>query len=338
MKKLIYLSLSLILLSCQSKSPQNSGYLELSGQTMGTSYSINYQDSLGRNFGPAIDSLLGAINAEVSTYIPSSTISQWNQSEEGIKIDERPHFLRNYLLAKQVFQESEAWLDPSLMPLVNYWGFGYAQKRPVLAVDSQKVDSLRALCAFAQLELDKGYLYKNKAGNELDFSALAKGDAVDELGRYLESQGVRNYMVEIGGELRLRGHQEGAQGWYIGINLPKTEAGLKEIQNIVEMKDYSLATSGNYRNFYEVEGQKYAHTINPKTGYPEKSQLLSASIFAPNCGRADAWATACMAMGLQRAQKLLPQQKNLEAHLIYVDSLGQLQSWSTPKAKTWIKK
>ena len=345
----ILLYFSLILFSCRSgQDPQTTPYLRISGETMGTTYHVTYRDSLGRDLLAPVDSLLIAFNQEVSTYIKTSVISRFNQSAEpfelGISLEdaralpvpakgERPmeHFTANYVASLNYYHLSEGAFDPTVMPLVNFWGFGYTAKKPVDSVDSTTVDSLRLLVGMDSVLLYEGpHLRKKNPGVQLDFSAIAKGYGVDLVGVFFEHQGISDYLVEIGGEVRARGVNEKGEAWKIGINTPSPEAGLADIQVAVQLADRALATSGNYRNFYEVEGRKYAHTINPKTGYPELSKLLSASVFAPTCTEADALATACMVMGLDKAFEFINRQENLEGYFIFGKDDGTLDVRYTP--------
>ena len=227
------------------------------------------------------------------------------------------------------------------MPLVNYWGFGYTEKKAVVKADSILIDSLKRLANFEAFSIlikgDQYHIQKPDAAGQLDFSAIAKGDGVDQIGLFLEAKGIKDYMVEIGGELRARGYQQDSLGWLIGINIPKTEASINSMQAKVALHKMSLATSGNYRNFHEVNGIKYAHTINPHTGYPEKNRLLSASVFAEDCASADALATACMGMGLEKAWKLVNELENVEAYFIYSEEDGSLGIKLTEVVKQWLR-
>ena len=329
-----------MLLACEAE--QKPTMIDLAGKTMGTTYHISYRDSLGRNLQSSIDSLLRVINQEVSTYIPDSRISQFNRSDSGIFIPATVpnYFAHNLKLSGLVYGHSGGWFNPCVMPLVRYFNFG-PDKKELLKIDSSLVDSLQKLVNFDAVSVAedaKGvFIRKNIPRLEVDFSAIAKGDACDQLGILLESRGLRNYMVEIGGEVRARGFLSKGFGWMVGINRPTEEASTKDMQVIVELQDLSLATSGNYRNFHEVNGVKYAHTINPFTGYPERNTLLSVSIFAKDCGFADALATAAMAMGLKRAEEMLHRLEGVEAYFIYSDDTGKMQTRFTDGLKNIIK-
>ncbi len=325
----------------QASSPQ-AEYLALTGKTMGTNYSIKYLDSLNRDFKPEIDQLLIAVNNEVSTYEPESFISRFNKSADEIqylnllKKGKNPplHFKANFEKAKEVYQNTEGYFDPTIMPIVNYWGFGYTEKRPVVEADKMKIDSLMEFVGFekvSQRSTEDGWVYlkKEHAGIQLDFSAIAKGYGVDAVTRLLDKKGVQNYYVEIGGELRVKGKNPKQDWWTVGISKPKEDAPLTEIQSKIKLQNQALATSGNYRNFYEINGVKYAHTINSKTGFPEKNTLLSATILAPDCMTADAYATACMAMGLERGVEMISRLENVEAYFLYSDESGNIKSRAT---------
>ena len=339
----IFLAIVSVGLACKRETSTNLvKYKELAGKTMGTTYSIKYLDSLKRDFKPEIDKLLVDINNEVSTYEPKSFISLFNQCEKEIpylnnlkKEAKLPqHFKANFEKSKEVFQASYGYFDPTVMPLINYWGFGYTEKKPVEKVDSLVVDSLMNSVGFDKItprSADDGWIYlaKEAPGVQLDFSAIAKGYGVDAIAKLLKSNGVKNYYVEIGGELLVLGKNPQGNWWTIGINNPSETASITDIQSKVKLKNQAMATSGNYRNFYEVNGVKYAHTINPKTGFPEKNTLLSASVFATDCMTADAYATACMTLGLEKGMAMIKDIENLEAYFIYSDENGNLQSHST---------
>ena len=334
----------------------SSTYLRIHGETMGTTYHVTYRDSLGRDLLAPVDSLLVAFNQDVSTYIESSVISSFNRSAEpfdmGLSLEEaralpipakgdRPaeHFAANFVASLDYYHLSGGAFDPTVMPLVNFWGFGYTAKRPVVSVDSSLVDSLRLLVGLdSVLTYEGSFLKKKNTGVQLDFSAIAKGYGVDLVGVFLEDHGIRDYLVEIGGEVRARGVNDQGEAWKIGINTPSPDAGIDEIQMAVRLPDRALATSGNYRNFYEVEGRKYAHTINPKTGYPELSNLLSASVFAPTCTEADALATACMVMGLEKAFEFIDSQENLEGYFIFGKEDGAMDVRYTSGLETYLLK
>ncbi len=311
---------------------------QITGETMGTTFSVSYLDSTGMDPTEDLQALLLAINNSVSTYIESSEISRFNQADSLI-VENEGHFVRNYLLAKEIYQKTNGWFNPSVMPLVNYWGFGYTPHKIVTEADSTAINALLELVQFDSIqhqELGKNSLFiKQKKGLELDFSAIAKGDAVDEVGRLLESKGIQHYFVEIGGEVRARGKTKSGFNWRTGIRSPKENAAANDLQIAIELPDLSLATSGNYENFHEDKSTniKYAHTINPHSGYPEKNRLLSASVFAKDCATADAFATAFMAMGLDKAYALAMELPEIEAYLIYSDNNGNLQEKYTPKVK-----
>ncbi|CAA6819463.1 MAG: Thiamin biosynthesis lipoprotein ApbE [uncultured Aureispira sp.] len=334
---------STVFLACTSEKPTHSEQKKLkkeqfTGETMGTTLSISYLDSSDMDFSIQLSDLLIDINNAVSTYIQTSEISIFNHEKDSLYVALDGHFARNYNLAKQVYQQTDGWFNPSVMPLVNYWGFGYTEKKMVAQIDSATLTNLVQLVQFDSITVQNSppnqlLVTKKIKGLELDFSAIAKGDAVDQLGLLLESLGIHNYFVEIGGEVRARGTTMNGFHWRTGIRSPRANSTTKELQVAVQLQDLSLATSGNYENYYEDKntGMKYAHTINPKTGYPEKNQLLSASVFAPDCSTADAFATAFMAMGLDKAFALASELPELEAYFIYSAEDGTLKIKHTPK-------
>lgn len=329
----------LILSSCTSETGNHK--MSIKGAVFGTTYSIIYKDKLSRDFQPQLDSLFSEINQEVSTYLEDSRIVQFNKSDSSIFIPKTApqHFVRNFKLAGLAYGHSGGWFNPTIMPLVRYWKFG-PDKEPLQNIDSSIVDSLQELVNFDAVHIVEtpqgAYINKQHSAIELDFSAIAKGDAVDQAALLLDQQGIEHYMIEIGGELRCKGEESLGRDWIIGINTPLPLAPTNEMQAAIELSNLSLASSGNYRNFYEVNGVKYAHTINPFTGYPEKNRLLSASIFAKDCGLADALATASMAMGLEKAWIMIQQVKEAEAYFIYSDETGEMQVKSTPAVEEWL--
>ena len=316
------------------------------GKTMGTTFHVQYLDVRGRNFQKEINQLLGEVNMELSPYIDEAYISRFNRTEEQITLSEKEysHFTKVYDRAKAIFEYTQGAFDPTIMPLVNYWGFGYTGKDAITVVDSQKVDSLRLLVGFEKLSKretkEKGVflLFKSHPGIKLDFGGIAKGYGIDVLAGLLEQEGIQNYLVDIGGESRAKGKNGRNTWWRIGINTPKEGAALNDIEAVVSLANRSVATSGNYRNFHEADGRKYGHEINPKTGYPEKNSLLSVSVFAPDCMTADALATACMILGLEKSRSLVKQLENIDALFIYGARDGSMELEYTAGLKSFLHK
>ncbi len=319
--------LGISLWSCQSNGEAAGGapYREIRGSTMGTYYRIVLEDTANQVKKKVLDSLLLSLNEQVSTYMEQATISIFNRSPKGIRLDTAGppsavsvaniHFRKNWSLAQAVYERTNGAFDPTVMPLVNYWGFGY-EGEPLTTVDSNIVDSLMQFVGLTKVRLAGNYMKKSAPGVQVDFSGVAKGYGVDLLGEHLEQQGIANYLIDIGGEVRTRGRNAKGNTWQIGISLPDARAGLNEIQTALPLQEGGLATSGNYRNFYKVNGITYSHTINPATGFPERSDLLSASVFASDCATADAYATAFMVLGAERARELAEQLPDIEAYFI----------------------
>lgn len=272
----------------------------------------------------------------MSTYIPTSLISQFNQRDSMRQLEVDEHFANVYNLSRDVYFATAGSFNPTVMPLVNLFGFGFEKMGEV---DSMKVDSLKNYLAFDSVILltigtenvgKKYIVFKQIANVQLDFSAVAKGYGVDVVGLLLEGKGVKNYMVEIGGEVRVRGINKSNELWRIGIDKPREDlGGGHEFEAIAQLDNESMATSGNYRNFKEKDGVKYVHTINPKTGWPEVNNTLSVSVIAKDCATADAYATAFMVMGVDSAFKVAAGNPELEAYFIYSDTNGNLLTKQT---------
>lgn len=306
-------------------------YIQIEGNTMGTTYHIKYIDENKSDYKAQVDSLLIDFNNALSTYIPESEISRFNQ---GSQIEfSSPYFFPVLEKSREVYERSEGAFDPTVMPLVNAWGFGFKNMENV---DSTDIDSLMYLIGFEHIAYDETVLSKDTQGVMLDFSAIAKGYGVDVVSEFLESKGISSYMVEIGGEVRCKGKNNKGSIWLIGIDNPKYSEDGKSLQATVKLDNMSLATSGNYRNFYVKDGIKYAHTINPKTGFPVSHSLLSASVFADDCMTADAYATAFMVAGKQKAIEM-SEKTGLLTYLIYSDSeSGEIRTYMSDGLKALI--
>jgi len=246
-------------------------------------------------------------------YLPNSLITQFNNSNKGKTFDlsekEAQHFYENIAASRRIVKETSNHFDPTVGPLVNYWKFGPDGKYNLRAIDSTKVDSLMQVVSFNRVILKKDEetfsIDKSDPRVKLDFSAIAKGYGVDAIAELLESKGIKNYFVDIGGETKVAGMNDKGIPWILGISTPDEKAGTGDFLKAISITDKAIATSGNYRNVYEVDGVKLSHTINPFTGYPERSNLLSATIIHEECMYADAYATACMVMGLEKALRFV---------------------------------
>lgn len=284
---------------------------EIQGITMGSiTYSVKLIGTT-KDYKPQIDSLLEAFNNSLSTYIPDSEISRFNRDS---RLDTLSPLFREVIHAStRVNEETKGAFDPTIGPLIRAWGFGPDKK--VVEPDSALVDSLLLMVGFEKLKTQGNGLTKDEQV-DLDFSAIAKGQAVDEVGRWLESKGEENYLVEIGGEVRTRGRNQTDSLWRIGIQDPR-ESLTNEQLAIAKLDNKSVATSGNYRNYYEIDGKIRAHIVDPMTGYTAEHNLLSASVFHEDCMLADAYATAFMVMGLERSVAFVESRPDLDAIFIY---------------------
>ncbi|REE05928.1 FAD:protein FMN transferase [Marinoscillum furvescens] len=294
----------------------------VTGQTMGTiQYNVKYLGDDASNHKKSIDSLLVAFNQSLSTYIPNSEISTLNQT--GRLSEPSALFIDVLAQSKLVYETTDGAFDPTVGPLVNAWGFG-PDKLPNVP-DSSLIAQLRQHVGFHEISYTEDQIVMDTA-MYLDFSATAKGLAVDVVAEFLETNGYENYMVEIGGEVRAAGKNDKGEIWKIGIEDPTVAQTEQRLLAIVALQDRSMATSGNYRNYYEKDGRIIAHTIDPRTGYNTTHNLLSASVFAEDCMTADAYATAFMVLGVE-ASKQIVRHSEMEAFLIFQNSDGTLGSY-----------
>jgi len=297
----------------------------LTGTTFGTvTYNIQYLDPQQRNFKPQIDSVLQRFNESLSTYLPNSEISRFNQ--EGLIKFKLPFFYPVLEASYQVYQQTDGAFDPTVGPLIDAWGFG--PEAPVYP-DSSLVDSLLQFVSFDSVFFDSESVCRLQEGIELSFSAIAKGQGVDVVADFVRKQGIQNLFVEIGGEIVASGLFIQEKPWVIGIEDPTAELENRRPVVRVKLQDRGVATSGNYRNFYERDGKRYAHTLDPNSGYPVEHSLLSATVFAETCMLADAYATAFMVMGTEPTKSFLQRHPELDAILIYDDGKNALSTYYT---------
>ena len=284
------------------------------GFVFGTVYSVTYQCE--KNLKQEIEAELRKVDGEFSMFNDTSTVARVNRGE---KVEESAMYREVYELAQAVSRETDGAFDITIAPLVNAWGFGFKNEQ---MPTRHQVDSLL------------------KIRNQYDFSAIAKGYGSEVVARLLRRHDIKNFMVEIGGEVVTQGISEKRLPWKIGVTKP-TDDSLSvsgELQTVLNVTDISMATSGNYRNFYYKDGKKYAHTIDPKTGYPVQHSLLSATVLAKDCAVADAYATSFMVMGIERAKTVLERHPELMAYFIYANPDGTNAVWFSPSLQDKITK
>lgn len=311
---------------------QNVPYQKNADFIFGTSYHISYQCDSDLSAG--IKAELMKVDQSLSPFNKESIITAINENKD-VEVDSM--FLDVYNLAMQISEDTDGAFDITVAPLVNAWGFGFKQG---MELSSNQVDSLRQIVGYQKVSLEDGRVKKQDPRVMLDCSAIAKGYGCDMVARFLRGRGIKNFMVEIGGEVVTCGLNPDRLPWKVGVTKPSDDSlsTSHELQTILNVTDKAMATSGNYRNFYYKGGKKYAHTIDPKTGYPVQHNILSATVLAKSCAEADAYATSFMVMGLEKAQKVMERHPELMAYIIYSDQNGENAIWYSPSLQDKIEK
>ncbi|WP_291529532.1 FAD:protein FMN transferase [Bacteroides sp. UBA939] len=306
-------------------------YQTADGMIFGTYYHITYQcDS---DLKAEIDKELKRFDGSLSPFNDTATITRVNRNED---ITPDTLFTNVFRRSMEISKETDGAFDITIAPLANAWGFGF--KKGTFP-DSVMIDSLLEITGYSKVTLsEEGKVRKSDERIMLSCSAIAKGYAVDIISRLLAKKGIRNFMVDIGGEVVVRGENPKKDLWHIGINKPvdDTTPASQVLQTVLNVTDVGIATSGNYRNFYYKDGKKYAHTIDPRTGYPVQHSILSATVIAKDCMSADAYATAFMVMGLEEAERFADAHPDINAYFIYTDKKGDLQMYYTKGMKRFV--
>ncbi len=314
-------------LNKNNKQPE---YYSIQGMVFGTLYHITHQ--YDEDLQPEIEEAFEIFNQSLSPFYENSIISRVNRNEEVVT----DTLFRNvFKRSMEISEQTDGAFDITVAALANAWGFGFKKGE---FPDSLTVDSLLQLTGYTRIGLEEDRVVKKDPRVLISCSAIAKGYAVDVIGNLLGEKGITNYMVDIGGEIVARGNNPKGEHWRIGINRPVDDSLSvnQELQLILQLTDVGLATSGNYRNFYYKEGKKYAHTIDPRTGYPVQHTLLSSTVIAEDCMTADALATAFMVMGMEEAKQFIARHPGIEACFIYSDENGELQTELTPDMETYV--
>lgn len=320
--------LAIVIAACVMK---DEPYQRNSGFIFGTSYNITYQ--CDKDHKADIEKILAEVDGSLSPFNDTSVITHVNRNEP-VVLDKL--FLDVFNLAQKINADTEGAFDITVAPLVNAWGFGFKNGT---SPDAKAIDSLRQIVGFQKIRLEDAKVVKEDARVMLDCSAIAKGYGVDVVANRLRELGIKNFMVEIGGEIVTSGVNPERVPWRIGVTKP-TDDSLSvnnELQTVINVTDKAMATSGNYRNFYYKGGRKYAHTIDPKTGYPVQHSILSATVITDDCATADAYATSFMVLGLEKAKQVLERHPEMMAYFIYSDEKGQNKVWVSPSLKDKIE-
>lgn len=310
--------------SCQQKEKQY--LIKFEGEAQGTYYSITYYDSQNRNLQTEIDSLLDAFNFIASVYEENSILSQINRNED---VEVNNDFIELFNMAQDISIATDGAFDVTIGPLINAWGFG-PNKKDTLAIS--EIENIKNIIGYKKVSIQNNRLIKENPNIILNYNAIAQGFSADIIGRFLETKNIYNYLVDVGGEILAKGHKPSNEEWTVGIEKPAEDKYAKRaIFSKVSITNRAIATSGNYRKYYERDGKKYSHTINPHSGYPIEHNLLSTTVIAENAGKADGYATAFMVMGMEKALEFLKSKpdKKIDAYFIYTDETGTLKTFAT---------
>lgn len=346
MRFVVFIPLFIGLMACspdgQHSSKADKSYV-FGGPAQGTSYMVKYHGPGLEDYQQSVDSILEVIDLSLSTYVEHSTISEFNRQMEFETSD--PHFVKMVFDSKEFRELSKGAFEPTVMPLVRAWGFGYGAKDRPNPTDAE-LDSLMQLITWDfEMKISNETSGANgrkttmtllkRAPVEFDFNGIAQGYTVDVIMEFLKNKGVEDALVEVGGEVRASGVNEGGDPWMIGIDQPDEHAE-RGSQAHLQLKNRAVATSGNYRKFYERDGKKLSHTIDPRTGRPVDHQLLSVTVIANTCTMADAMATVFMVMGPEKSRTFLQSEKGkgMDAYLVYTDAGGKLLTYRTPGLET----
>ena len=309
---------------------QQVGYYSVKGLVFGTVYKITYQHD--GDLKPEIEAELKRFDQSLSPFNDSSVISRVNRNEELVT---DTFFQQCFQRSMEISRETKGAFDITVAPLANAWGFGF--KKGAFP-DSLMIDSLLQITGYEKVKMDNGKVIKQDPRTMLSCSAVAKGYSVDVIAQLLDRKGIKNYMVDIGGEVVVRGKNSKMNAWRIGINKPVDDSLSvnQELQTVLAISDVGMATSGNYRNFYYKGGKKYAHTIDPRTGYPVQHSILSSTVIAKDCASADAYATAFMVMGLDSAKAFCEAHPELDAYFICSGEGDKYETYFTDGMKKFI--
>lgn len=311
-------------------------YIKNQGYIHGTFYHFTYKHPKGEDIQSELEDVMHNFDNSLSTFVETSTISKIN-SNTNLSTDAL--FNTMFTKAQEISEQTNGAFDITVAPIVNLWGFGY-EANIDSTISQSVIDSILEFTGYNLVKLKDNTLIKNDPRVKLDASAIAKGLSVDMVAEHIESKGINDYLVEIGGEIRAKGLNPKGEEWTIGIDQPIDDPAAinRTILEVVKMTNKALATSGNYRNFYVKDGVKYSHTIDPRTGYPVKHNLLSATVIAEDCMTADAWATACMVMGVEKSLDLINMNKNMAIYLIYNDTVGEMKTVFSKNFKSYLPK
>lgn len=316
--------------ACQT---QKSEYMKISGFAQGTTYNITYENSKHEDYSQDIDSILKAFDQSLSIYDSTSIVSRINADDPTVDADD--WFVEVFNKSAEVHAFSGSAFDITVGPVVKAWGFANG---PVAKHDTAHIDSLLQYVGMDKVKLEGRKVIKKFPGVKIDVNAIAQGYSVDVVCDFFNKKGIRNYLVEIGGEVRGKGTNAKNNYWHIGIDKP-TEGNFDpgaSLQAIIEINNKSLATSGNYRKFFVEDGIKYAHTIDPKTGFPARNTLLSATVVCDDCMTADAYATAFMVVGLDKSKELLARLPGIEVYFVYSNQQGEYEVFFSEGMKQMI--
>jgi len=331
----IFLCLFLSILLIASCKPQKELLLfKIGGETQGTYYAITYYSQDSCYLQSSIDSLLKRFDSTASTYKPNSVISRMNANDPTVRADAM--FETIFRKAMDVSPKTDGAFDITVGPLVYAWGFGLSNR---LNMNQHIVDSLLPLVGYEKVKLENGKLIKTDPRIRIDFNAIAQGYTVDVVGGFLDSKGIETYIIDIGGEVFAKGEKPNGEKWSVAIEKPTQNADDdRSIQAVVLLEDMAISTSGSYRKFYEENGIRYSHTIDPAIGYPVKHTLLSVSVLARDCITADAFATAFMVMGVEKGKEYLKKHKDLEVYFIYNSPDCSLKTFYTKGFEKLLRK
>lgn len=328
-----FLVVVLLLVSCH----KTTDFYTIQGEAQGSTYSIKYISTEEKVTKNQIDSLLTAFDLSLSTYRPDSKISQINAGDTTVVVDNL--FIETFQLSNQIFKDTDGLFDPTIGVLVNAYGFGPNKKHQDLS--SKQIDSLLQFVGFDKIKLNENQTISKKHNQTfIDFNAIAQGYSVDVVVNYLKSKGIENAIVEIGGELFALGKNTiDNKNWVVGIDDPLQKPEERTLIAKVNLENFGMATSGNYRKVMidEKTGEKFVHIINPKTGLAQKNNVLSATVLSKSAGLSDGYATAFMLMSLEESKIFLQKHPELHVMLLYSDANNKMHQFSTDNFKKLIK-